>query len=125
VQGATLSVCPLRVARGVQNKVLEAMAMGVPVLASPAAAAGIEAVVGRELEVAECESSGAATAGAIVDLVTDPARCERLARAARELVVSRYSWQPCAELLHELLVRAAASPRRGAARSGARYSLRR
>ena len=49
---AAVAVAPLRVARGLQNKVLEAMAMRVPVVASPAAFAGISAVAGRDLLVA-------------------------------------------------------------------------
>ena len=52
---ATLAVAPLRLARGVQSKVLEAMAMAKPVLASPQAVAGIEAEVGKELLVAADE----------------------------------------------------------------------
>ena len=49
---ADVAVAPLRIARGVQNKVLEAMAMARPVIASPEAAEGIRAVAGRELYIA-------------------------------------------------------------------------
>lgn len=49
---ATASVCPLRIARGIQNKVLEAMAMGRPTIASPGAFEGVRAEQGRDLLVA-------------------------------------------------------------------------
>ena len=49
---ASAVVAPLRIARGVQNKVLEGMAMGRTVIASPDAAEGIDAIEGRELAVA-------------------------------------------------------------------------
>lgn len=107
VQAAALSVCPLRVARGVQNKILEAMAMGVPVVASPAAAEGIDAVAGRDLVVAPDEPSGEAMAVAIAKLLTDRDSAEALARAARARVTERYGWQPRADELYELLAEAA------------------
>ncbi|PZW46796.1 sugar transferase (PEP-CTERM/EpsH1 system associated) [Humitalea rosea] len=50
---ATAAVAPLRIARGIQNKVLEAMALGVPVIASPEAFEGVRALPGRDLLVAE------------------------------------------------------------------------
>ncbi len=53
VAHADVSVSPLRMARGVQNKVLEAMALGRPVVASPQAFEGIRAVAGRDLLVAD------------------------------------------------------------------------
>ena len=53
VRGASVCAIPLRVARGVQNKVLEAMALGVPVVASPGAAEGIDATPGEDLCVAQ------------------------------------------------------------------------
>src|SRR3546814_19977734 len=49
---ADVVVAPLQLARGIQNKVLEAMAMARPVIASPHAAGGIDAVDGRDLLVA-------------------------------------------------------------------------
>jgi glycosyltransferase involved in cell wall biosynthesis len=48
-----LAVAPLRIARGIQNKVLEAMALGKPVVASSAAFEGVHAVPGRDILVAD------------------------------------------------------------------------
>src|SRR5262249_46278616 len=53
VGDAAVSIAPLRIARGTQNKILESMAMGVPVVASSQAAKGIDAVPGRDFLVAE------------------------------------------------------------------------
>lgn len=108
VQGAAVCAIPLRVARGVQNKVLEAMAMGVPVVASPAAAEGIAATPGESLSVAPVDDDGRAFSEAIVQLLDDRAEAAAMARAARAVVVERYGWQPQADALYALLREAAA-----------------
>lgn len=82
-------VAPLRIARGVQNKVLEAMAMGRPVVASPQAAEGIDAVPGEHLLVPQ---DIAREAEAILGLLADPARAAALGQAARRRVEARYDW---------------------------------
>jgi len=107
VQGAAVCTIPLRVARGVQNKVLEAMALGVPVVASPAAAEGIDAVAHESLDVAPVDDDGQAFADAVAALLDDPARAAEMARAARRVVMERYGWQPQADALHALLCEAA------------------
>ena len=86
---ATVVVAPLVIARGVQNKVLEAMAMARPVVASPGAFPGIEAEPGRDLMVAaEPEEQ----AEAILALVADPQRAAAMGQAARRRMVEGYSW---------------------------------
>ena len=103
VKGAAVCVIPLRVARGVQNKVLEAMAMGVPVIATPAAAEGIDATPGRDLLVEDDRDGGGAFARAILGLMDDRAKMASLAASARNLVVERYSWEPRARQLLGML----------------------
>jgi sugar transferase (PEP-CTERM/EpsH1 system associated) len=90
---ATIAVVPLRAGSGLQNKVLEAMAVGTPVVATPRAVAGLDVRPGEHLVVAE---DAGALARAIVDLLGDPARARRLARAARSLVERRYRWEDSA-----------------------------
>ncbi len=85
---AALSVAPLRIARGVQNKVLEAMAMAKSVVATPQAADGIRAQVGKELIVAE---SAAEFSQQVVAVLEQSA--PDTARAARERVLQDYSWE--------------------------------
>ena len=86
---ATAAVAPLWIARGIQNKVLEAMSMGLPVVATPAAFAGIDAEPGRHLLVAE---EPAAFADRVVDLLADREGAARLGAAARRRVEERYDW---------------------------------
>ena len=87
---AAAVVAPLRIARGIQNKVLEAMAMGKAVIASPAAFEGIEAEGGRELIVAESPEQ---QARAIRRLLADKAETEALGRAARRRMELSYRWE--------------------------------
>lgn len=84
---ARVAVAPMRVARGVQNKVLEAMAMGKATVVSPQALEGIDATAGRDLLLA---STAQGFAEAIVQLLQQPRR--DLEAAARTLVVQRYQW---------------------------------
>jgi polysaccharide biosynthesis protein PslH len=86
---ATVVVAPLAIARGVQNKVLEAMAMARPVVASPGAYHGIEAEPGRDLIVAEAPEE---QAEAILALIADPERAATMGKAARRRMVEGYSW---------------------------------
>jgi len=86
---ADVVAAPLRIARGVQNKVLEAMAMGRPVVASPAAFEGIEAEAGRDLLVAD---SAEDQARAIRHLLSDATRAAALGAAARRRMEDSYSW---------------------------------
>ena len=86
---ADIVVAPLRIARGIQNKVREAMAMAKPVVASPEAFEGIEAEPGRDLIVAE---GAEAMAAAINDLLAAPEAAARLGESARKLVETGYSW---------------------------------
>lgn len=97
---ADIVVAPLRIARGIQNKVLEAMAMARPVVASPAAFEGIEAEPGRDLVVAEGPE---AMASEIEALLATPDRAKVLGAAGRDLVVSRYAWDARLAPLETLL----------------------
>lgn len=93
-------VAPLLLARGVQNKLLEAMAMARPVVASAAAATGIDAAPGEHLLVAD---GAGAMADAVVRLFDDPAAAAAMGRAARAQMIVRYGWDaqlaPLAHLL--------------------------
>jgi len=97
---ADIVVAPLRVARGIQNKVLEAMAMARPVVASPAAFEGIDAEPGRELIVA---NGPAEMAAEIRRLLAAPERAAEIGRAARAQVERSYSWEQRLEPLAEIV----------------------
>jgi sugar transferase (PEP-CTERM/EpsH1 system associated) len=85
---AAAAVAPLRIARGIQNKVLEAMAMGRPVIASAQAFEGIRAEPGRDLIVAH-DADGFAEA---VGRIRDHDLAAALGRRAREAVERSYDW---------------------------------
>jgi sugar transferase (PEP-CTERM/EpsH1 system associated) len=88
VAHAAACVCPLRIARGIQNKVLEGMAMGKAVIASPAAFEGVRAQAGRDLLVADGAAAFVALVGEI--LAGQHAGIGAHARAAME---SGYAWE--------------------------------
>ncbi len=97
---ADVVVAPLRIARGIQNKVLEAMAMARPVVLSAAPAAGLVARDGRECVVAEGHD---AFAEGVVRLLADAGWRQTMGAAARDCVLSNYSWQAHLGLLDQLL----------------------
>lgn len=84
---ASVVVAPLAIARGIQNKVLEAMAMARPVVASPSAAQGID----HDGTIAVADRAGEMTA-AVETLLADPAGAKALGDRARARVTSRYGW---------------------------------
>ena len=90
---ASLAVIPLRAGSGQQNKVLEALASGTPVVATSRATGGLDLRPGEHLLVAE---DAAGLAAAAVALLRDPGRARVLARAGRELVERRYRWEDSA-----------------------------
>lgn len=83
---ADVVVAPLKLARGVQNKVLEAMAMARAVVLSPGAARGIDAKDGRDFIVATDPSE------AVVALLRDAGRRLALGTSARARMAERYGW---------------------------------
>lgn len=99
---ATLVVAPLRLARGIQNKVLEGMAMARPVVATPAAAEGIDHA--GTLCIAD---DTPAFADSVCDLLANPAHARALGAAARARVVARYGWDARLAPLDALLAASA------------------
>lgn len=93
---AAVVVAPLTFTAGIQNKVLEAMAAGKPVVASPVAVRGIEGKPGTHYVVA---SNSEETAAAVVDLLGNPTRRRSIGTAARDLVCQRYRWELQADVV--------------------------
>jgi polysaccharide biosynthesis protein PslH len=97
---ADVVVAPLRIARGIQNKVLEAMAMARPVVASPEAAEGIDASNGKHFLIAADPSEEVEK---VATLLADPDRAQRLGRAARVRMEERYRWSETLKDLPDML----------------------
>src|SRR5262249_54458824 len=100
VQSAAIAVIPLRIARGIQNKVLEAMAMERAVVASPEALEGLALTPGREVLSA---SSPTEWVQAISTLFNDESRRTQYARSGREFVEKHHSWEQCLKPLERIL----------------------
>ena len=98
--GADLVVAPLEIARGVQNKVLEAMSMGRPVLLSPGAATGIAASDGIELAIADSDEAFVARALA---LFAAPHERAAMGQAARQFITAHQSWSAMLADLPEIV----------------------
>lgn len=86
---AKLVIAPMRVARGLQNKVLEGMAMAKPVIATPEAAAGITSTGKDALCIAD---SADAMAARVVELLGDEEQRRVTGERARAAVISDYNW---------------------------------
>lgn len=89
VAGADLVIAPLEIARGVQNKLLEAMAAGRPILATSGAATGLGAIPGKHLRVADEDR---ALIAAALELLDGRGNAEAMGQAARRFVVKNRSW---------------------------------
>jgi len=100
LHAASVCVVPLRIACGIQNKILEAMAMGLPVVATPSAIQGICAVPDRDLFV---EGSPEKFAGRVTSLLMDEDLRRHISGTARRLVERNYSWDHPLQHLERLL----------------------
>ena len=98
--GAELSLVPLEIARGIQNKVLEAMAMNLPVVLTTAAATGIGGADGEHFVIGD---SDAELIDRVTALVSHPRLALAMGKEARRFVVDNLSWQASLAPLTEML----------------------
>ena len=89
VQRSALMVAPLAIARGTQNKILEAMAMGVPVVTSDIAAGGVDAAPGRHLLTG---SSADGYVSAVLRLLAHPDVRREFSIRGRQRMLSNHDW---------------------------------
>ncbi|MEX0825701.1 MAG: glycosyltransferase [Acidimicrobiia bacterium] len=106
VARAGVAIVPMRAGTGMQNKVLEAMAVGTPVVTTPRAAEAVGAVPGTHLLVGEDATAIAAAALALID---DPAEARLMAERARLFVEEHFGWDASAEALERIWERARAN----------------
>ncbi len=107
----SLVLAPLTIARGVQNKVLEAMAMARPVVLSPEAATGINATDGEHMAVG---SDDAALIERVIGLLGNTISAQAMGAAARKFVVQEKSWLNALAPLAGIMGRAAGRVRHAA-----------
>jgi len=100
VEDAAVAIAPLNIARGTQNKVLECMAMGIPVVASPQAARGVQAVPGIDLLVGDTPHR---FADHVANLIRNPALRLSISEAAHRRVATAHCWGASMRLLDEVL----------------------
>ncbi len=100
-QQADFLIAPFRVARGIQNKIIQAMSCGLPVISSPEGAAGINYINNKHLVVVEQASKYLA---AIDDLLTNKESYQCMSRSGIELVTSQYSWEAANNRLSKILM---------------------
>ncbi|HEX2924550.1 MAG TPA: glycosyltransferase, partial [Chloroflexota bacterium] len=118
---ATVAVCPMTVKVGIQNKVLEAMAMGLPVVCTKQGATGLQSEADRDLLVA---GSPAAFAESVCRLLDEPDLRARVGDAGRRYVERHHRWED-AGLRLETLYQEARTAREPALMGEAREDIRR
>jgi sugar transferase (PEP-CTERM/EpsH1 system associated) len=102
IRSSALMVAPLAIARGTQNKILEAMAMGVPVVTSRVAAGGVDAEADAHLLVADSASD---ITQAILRIAENPDERGRLAAAGRQRMLSHHAWPRSMQRLDGIIQR--------------------
>ncbi len=100
--GAHVVVAPLTIARGVQNKVLEAMAMARPVVLSPEAATGIDARPGRDYAICNTDRE---LIEQTLALIGDMLSADAMGKSARQFVIAHKSWEAALAPLTEVVGR--------------------
>lgn len=97
---ADLALIPLEIARGIQTKVLEAMAMSLPVVLTTGAATGIGAADGEHFLIADHDAD---LIERVRSLIANPRHGLSLGQAARRYMTDHLSWQACLAPLPELI----------------------
>jgi len=113
LQRATIAVAPIAYGAGIQNKVLEAMACGTAVVASPQAVAALGAVPGHDLLIGRDDAE---LAGSMLLLLADPARLASVAGAGLAYVRAHHCWPDIAAQLEAIYTTSVASQTNAAGR---------
>ena len=99
MKDCAVSVCPVHIAGGVQNKILEAMSFGIPVVTTPEGAEGIEAN-GDILIVAKNNDDYAKK---VIDLIKNKEKQNVIGKKSREYIIGNFSWEKTAIRMNDLI----------------------
>jgi glycosyltransferase involved in cell wall biosynthesis len=97
---ASVAVAPLRIGAGMQNKIVQAMACELPVVATTVANEGIGAVDGEQILLRDDAES---MAEAVTSLLRDPGRSRAIGRAARAYILANWTWEALFERQEKVL----------------------
>jgi glycosyltransferase involved in cell wall biosynthesis len=84
----TVFVCPLRIGAGLKNKVLEALAMGIPVVATPLSVDGIRVIHRESAWITDVDR----IADGVIQVMRDSSLQQTLSKNGRVLIEAEYSW---------------------------------
>ena len=98
---AKIFIAPMQIGTGLQNKLLEAMAMAIPSITSPLANSALKAKNGEEILVG---STANELAGQIIDILEDQELSDKLSRNGYEFVNNNYNWASATQILEKLMV---------------------
>jgi polysaccharide biosynthesis protein PslH len=87
---AQVAICPIRFGAGTLNKIIEPMAMGIPVVANPLVCGGMNAIDGENILFGDTPPAFAART---IELLTDPALNRKIAAGGLKLVHSEHDWE--------------------------------
>lgn len=102
MRSAEVAIAPMRIVAGLLNKVLEALSMELPMVVTPPANEGIKAVEGEHLVIADSAQNFASE---VIKLLENPARRAELGAAARQFIISKWSWDAHMEDLEESFIK--------------------
>lgn len=111
LRAADVALVPLEIARGIQNKVLEAMAMQLPVVLTAAAACGIGGKDGQHFAVGDSDDE---LVDRVAALLSHPRQCLTYGLEARRFVVEELSWQATLQPLASMIGRNSSSSQNAA-----------
>ena len=102
LQKATIAVAPIQYGAGIQNKVLEAMACGTPVVSTPKAVSAINVKSEEEIFLG---ATPEAFAQAVLRLLNNPQLCQRVGKAGQNFVEQNHRWDNIGEQLENIYFR--------------------
>lgn len=94
-----VSVCPVHIAGGVQNKILEAMSMGIPVVTTPEGFEGINA----DKSVLQLANNNEEYAKKVIEIIKNPELHDYISNKSRDFIIKNFAWKKVGEELNNLI----------------------